>query len=113
MDARIIGPASELGSFETLTFFGYELSREWSKLSPDPDPVSLRKFNGSRFIELREKRKPSEEPPVDTVAEIKARLVELGVEFDAKAKKDELTVLLEQAEAAHAALAGEQTGEEA
>lgn len=113
MDARIIGPASELGSFETLTFFGYELSREWSKLSPDPDPVSLRKFQGSRFIELREKRKPSEEAPVDTVPEIKGRLEELGVAFDARAKKDELAALLEQAEAAQAAAAATDSEDEA
>jgi len=112
MDARITDPAAELGPFDTLTFFGHPLSREWSKLV-DPDPVALRKLKGSRFIELREKRKPSEEAPVDTVPEIKGRLEELGVAFDVRAKKDELAALLEQAEAAQAAAAATDSEDEA
>lgn len=106
MDARIIGPASELGQFETLTFYGHVLSRDWSKI--DPTSGALEKLQGNRFVELRERRKPSDVAPIDTVVEIKARLEELGVEFDAKAKKDDLAELLQQAEAAHTALLGEQ-----
>lgn len=108
MDARIIGPAEELGHFDTLTFFGQTLSRDWRKI--DPDGVALSKLKANRYVELREggRSKPSETPPIDTVSEIKARLKDLGVEFDDKAKKDELTTLLAQAEAAHAALTAEQ-----
>lgn len=100
MDARIIGPASELGQFDTLTVFGCELSRDWSKINPSP--AVLRKLQGNRYVELRERRKPSDEPPIDTAPEIKARLTELGVEFDPKAKKADLEAMLEQAEAAQA-----------
>lgn len=100
MDARIIGPASELGQFETLAVFGCELSRDWSKI--DPSPAVLRKLQGNRYVELRERRKPTEEPPIDTLPEIKARLTELGVEFDARGKKADLEALLELAEAARA-----------
>lgn len=108
MDARIIGPASELGPFETLTFYGHVLSKDWAKI--EPTEAVLEKLKGNRFVELREggRKKPSEEAPIDTVAEITARLTELGVEFDPKAKKADLAELLSQAEAAHAALLGEQ-----
>lgn len=101
MDARIIGPASELGDFQTLDFYGHALSRDWSRI--DPEPAVLGKLQGNPYVELREKRKPSEEPPADTLAEIKARLTDLGVEFDGRAKKANLEALLEQAEAAKAA----------
>lgn len=101
MDARIIGPASELGDFHTLNFFGHELSRDWSKI--DPEPAVLAKLEANRFVELREKRRASEEPPTDTLVEIKARLSDLGVEFDGRAKKADLEQLLAQAEAAKAA----------
>lgn len=107
MDARIIGPASELGDFETLNFFGYDLSRSWSKIEPEGGVLS--KLQGNRYVELREGRaKPSETPPIDTVPEIKARLTELGVEFDGRSGKDALTELLAAAEAAHAAQEAEQ-----
>lgn len=110
MDARIIDPASELGDFHTLTFYGHTLSRDWSKI--EPDAGVLGKLQGNRFVELREKRKPSDEPPADTVPEIKARLADLGVEFDPKAKKPELETLLQQAETAKAAAEGEGEEEE-
>lgn len=109
MDARIIGSASELGDFHTLTFYGHKLSREWSKV--EPDAGVLAKLQGNRFVELRDKRKASDEPPTDTVPEIKARLADLGVEFDPKAKKGDLEALLEQAEAAKAAAEGESDDE--
>lgn len=108
MKARIIGAEDELGPFHTLTFFGLSLSREWSEIKATPEQVE--KLQGNRFVELREgasRPKPSEAAPIDTVPEIKARLDELGVEYDPRDKKADLAALLELAEAAHAASAAE------
>lgn len=108
MDARVIGPASELGQFETLTFYGHDISKDWAKI--EPSEAVLTKLQGNRYVELREgRKKPSDEAPIDTVTEITARLTELGVEFDPKAKKADLAELLTAAEAAHAAQQAEQT----
>jgi hypothetical protein len=112
--ARISGPAEELGQFETLTFYGHALSGEWTRIDPTPDV--LEKLKGNRFVEIRDgsgRQKPSEVAPIDTVPEIKARLDELGVAYDARAKKAELEELLADAEAAHAAAAAEKPAEEA
>lgn len=107
MDARIIGSASELGPFEILNFFGHELSREWSKIDPSADVLT--KLQGNRFVELREggRSKKSEEPPADTVVEIKKRLDELGVSYGPDDKKADLVELLSLAEAAAAEAAAE------
>lgn len=109
MRAKIIGPASELGQFETLNFFGHEIGREFSDIKPTADVLA--KLEGNRFVELKGSAKAS--PPAgntpgpsdDEVEEglIRERLTELGVEVAPKAKLPTLQAALEKAEKAKAA----------
>jgi hypothetical protein len=103
MEARIIGPASELGVFESLEFYGQPLTREWSKIDmPDQD---VEKLKANRYVELRDGKAKAGKLSTDTDVEdetIKARLDELGVEYSPKASPEALKRTLEKAEKAKA-----------
>lgn len=105
--ARVIGPASELGHFDTLNFFGNEIGREFTDVTLTPD--QLRKAEGNPYIEIKgadealtdeELRKAKED---ETEAEkIRARLAELDVTVDGRASLKTLRGKLDAAEKAEA-----------
>ena len=111
MKAKVIGPASELGPFETLNFFGHEIGREFSDINPTADVLT--KLQANRFVELKGSAKAEAKaeagnnpgPSDDEVEEglIRERLTELGVDVAPKAKLPALQAALEKAEKAKAA----------
>lgn len=103
MEARIIGPESELGPVTTLDFFGVTLSREWSEINPTA--AQLVKLDRNRYVELRGAQAPNASAEDDEVEEglIRERLAELGVDVSAKAKLPTLRTKLADAEKAKAA----------
>lgn len=111
MKAKVIGPASELGQFETLNFYGHEIGREFSDINPTADVLA--KLEANRFVELKGSAKATNAPgssqtpgPSDDEFEeglIRERLTELGVDVAPKAKLPALQAALEKAEKAKAA----------
>jgi hypothetical protein len=103
MEARIIGPESDLGPVTTLDFYGLSLSREWSEIKPTS--AQLSKLDGNRYVEIRGDHAPKASADDDEVEEglIRERLTELGVEVSAKAKLPALRTKLAAAETAKAA----------
>lgn len=107
MKARIIASAAEIGPFETLTFYGQPLTRDWSgllRLSPEVE----RKLRGNRYLEVKDGATPALLPPAppktsdkQTDAERRAAVVTeltaLGVPFKKSAKIDALEALLAEA----------------
>lgn len=105
--ARVIGPASELGHFDTLNFFGNEIGREFTDVTLTPD--QLRKAEGNPYIEIKgaddalsdeELRKAKEDEA--EADKIRARLAELDVTVDGRASLKTLRGKLEAAEKAEA-----------
>ena len=105
--ARVIGPASELGHFDTLNFFGNEIGREFTDVTLTPD--QLRKAEGNPYIEI----KGADEAPTDEelrkakedeaeADKIRARLAELDVTVDGRASLKTLRGKLDAAEKAEA-----------
>ncbi len=111
-EARIIGPSSELGFFDTLDFFGNPLTREFSEINVSPD--ELRKLQANRFVEVKgaaqsgnpfadQEAAEQAQRDADQTASIKARLDELGVEYAPRANLKTLQGALDKAEKAKAA----------
>lgn len=115
MKARIIGPASELGAFESLNFFGQGLTREWSAdFKATPEVVA--KLQANKYVEVKgvtasdsafdhdgDGKPGGSKPSLTAESEtVKARLDELGVSYAANASSKTLKGLLEKAEAAQA-----------
>lgn len=105
--ARVIGPASELGHFDTLNFFGNEIGREFTDVTLTPD--QLRKAEGNPYIEIKgaddaltdeELRKAKEDEA--EADKIRARLAELAVTVDGRASLKTLRGKLDAAEKAEA-----------
>jgi hypothetical protein len=105
--ARVIGPASELGHFDTLNFFGNEIGREFTDVTLTPD--QLRKAEGNPYIEIQgaddaltdeELRKAKEDEA--EAEKIRARLAELDVTVDGRASLKTLRGKLDAAEKAEA-----------
>lgn len=105
--ARVIGPASELGHFDTLNFFGNEIGREFTDVTLTPD--QLRKAEGNPYIEIKgadealtdeELRKDKEDEA--EAEKIRARLAELDVTVDGRASLKTLRRKLDAAEKAEA-----------
>lgn len=105
--ARVIGPASELGHFDTLNFFGNEIGREFTDVTLTPD--QLRKAEGNPYIEIKgaddaltdeELRKAKEDEAEEE--KIRARLAELDVTVDGRASLKTLRGKLDAAEKAEA-----------
>lgn len=105
--ARVIGPASELGHFDTLNFFGNEIGREFTDVTLTPD--QLRKAEGNPYIEIKgadealtdeELRKDKEDEA--EAEKIRARLAELDVTVDGRASLKTLRGKLDAAEKAEA-----------
>lgn len=105
--ARVIGPASELGHFDTLNFFGNEIGREFTDVTLTPD--QLRKAEGNPYIEIKgadealtdeELRKAKEDEA--EAEKIRARLAELDVTVDGRASLKTLRGKLDAAEKAEA-----------
>lgn len=113
LQARVIGPESDLGQFSTLDFFGNSIGREFADVKLTKDQVE--KANGNRFIELKgDKPAKSGDPEADAAAEaaaaeeeaeaetIRARLAELEVTVDGRASLKTLRSKLDAAEKAEA-----------
>lgn len=105
--SRVIGPASELGHFDTLNFFGNEIGREFTDVTLTPD--QLRKAEGNPYIEIKgaddaltdeELRKAKEDEA--EAEKIRARLAELDVTVDGRASLKTLRGKLDAAEKAEA-----------
>jgi len=105
--ARVIGPASELGHFDTLNFFGNEIGREFTDVTLTPD--QLRKAEGNPYIEIKgaddalsdeELRKAKEDEA--EAEKIRARLAELDVTVDGRVSLKTLRGKLDAAEKAEA-----------
>lgn len=105
--ARVIGPASELGHFDTLSFYGNEIGREFTDVTLTPD--QLRKAEGNPYIEIKgaddaltdeELRKAKEDEA--EAEKIRARLAELDVSVDGRASLKTLRGKLDAAEKAEA-----------
>lgn len=105
--ARVIGPASELGHFDTLNFFGNEIGREFTDVTLTPD--QLRKAEGNPYIEIKgaddalsdeDLRKAKEDEA--EAEKIRARLAELDVTVDGRASLKTLRGKLDAAEKAEA-----------
>lgn len=109
MEARIIGPASELGQFDSLNFYGNSLTREFGEITVSPE--QLVKLQGNRYVEIKGQPKAQEidveaaegaKRESDQEAAIRARLDELGVEHDGRASLKTLQGKLDAAEKAKA-----------
>lgn len=107
LQARIIGPESDLGHVSTLDFFGNTLTREFSDVSLTAEQV--RKAEGNRFIELkgqdRDQTPDEARQAADDEAEadlIRERLAELKVKVDGRASLTTLRSKLDAAEKAEA-----------
>lgn len=98
IEARIIGPESELGVFGSLDFYGHSLTREWSEI--DADKETRNKLAGNRYVEIRGDAKAKDGS--DEVDVIRARLDELGVKHDGRESLKTLQGKLDKAEAAKA-----------
>ncbi len=120
MEARIIGPASELGDArDGLNFFGNTLVRdEWTEVKVNAEQAE--KLRGNRYVEVRGD-KPEDVDPVKQKAEaeedaeeanIRARLDELGVNHKPSDNKKALTAKLEKAEKADTKEARERLNDE-
>ncbi|ANC53449.1 hypothetical protein A4249_07125 [Brevundimonas sp. GW460-12-10-14-LB2] len=105
--ARVIGPASELGHFDTLNFFGNEIGREFTDVTLTPD--QLRKAEGNPYIEIKgaddalsdeDLRKAKEDEA--EAEKIRARLAELDMTVDGRASLKTLRGKLDAAEKAEA-----------
>lgn len=113
LQARVIGPESDLGHFTTLDFFGNAIGREFADVTLTAEQVE--KANGNRFIELKG-HKPLKAGDVEAAAvearaeaeegaeaeTIRARLAELEVSVDGRASIKTLRTKLEAAEKAEA-----------
>lgn len=107
LQARVIGPETDLGHFSTLSYFGNEIGREFSDVTLTPDQI--RKAEGNRFIELKgqhraqtvdeQRQTADDEAEVDLIRE---RLAELEVAVPANATLKTLRSKLEAAEKAEA-----------
>lgn len=103
MKARIIASAAEIGPFETLTFYGQPLTRDWSGALNVNAEVE-RKLRGNRYLEVKDGGVSAPPPKTEeqltpaehraaVIAELKAR----GVTFSKNAKTDMLEDLLAKA----------------
>ena len=109
MKARIIATAAQIGPFETLTFYGQPLTRDWS----GPLNVSAeveRKLRGNRFLEVNDGIAPplaspvpvppktsDQQTPAEHRAAVIAELKALDVSFAKNAKTETLEGLLAEA----------------
>lgn len=103
MKARIIASSAEIGQFETLTFYGQPLTRDWSGALNVNAEVE-RKLRGNRYLEVKDGGASA--PPVKDVekltpaehrATVIAELRAMGVTFAKNAKIDVLEELLAKA----------------
>lgn len=112
LQARVIGPESDLGVFSKLNFFGNEIDRDWTDVTLTKEQIE--KANGNRYIELKGHKAPkpgnaeaeaaqaAREAEDEAEAEtIRARLTELGVE-PGNANLAALRTKLDKAEKAEA-----------
>ena len=107
LQARVIGPASELGQFESLDFFGQSLTREFADVTFTTEQVKILEDN--RYVELKGKpdnqteAEEKEDRRDDAEREvISARLVELGEKVDGRMSIGTLRSKLATAERAQA-----------
>ena len=107
LQARVIGPESDLGHVSTLDYFGNALTREWGDVSLTPDQV--KKAEGNRFIELKGQNRTLTTEEARQVADdeaeadlIRERLAELSVNVKPTEKLATLRTKLEAAEKAEA-----------
>lgn len=101
LQARVIGPESDLGHFESLAFFGNQIGREFSDVRLSPDQIL--KAEGNPYIELKGQaptREEQREASDDEVEEglIRERLAELKVKVDGRASLATLRSKLDAAE---------------
>ena len=105
LQARVIGPETDLGHFTTLTYFGNEIGREWSPVNLTA--AQIRKAEGNPYIELKGQAAKVVDQQQQSDDEIEAglireRLAELGVTVSQKAILPTLRAKLDEAEKAEA-----------
>lgn len=107
LQARVIGPESDLGHFTTLDFFGNALTREFSDVKLTPEQV--KKAEGNPYIELKGQNRTQtadeQRQAADDEAEadlIRERLAELKVTVKSTEKLATLRTKLDAAEKAEA-----------
>ena len=107
LQARVIGPESDLGHVDTLNFFGNQIGREFSDVKLSPEQIL--KAEGNPYIELKgqaptiaEQREASDDEVEEGL--IRERLAELKVKVDGRASLTSLRSKLETAEKAEAKL---------